>query len=102
MVSGWPWLVFDGKATAVQCHDPLCVGAAPRTAVATTTHKILLAVAESATLAEMARLLASLGATRALNLDGGGSTSLIVEGRAVIGGTRRVPTQIGVVAKRSR
>lgn len=47
-----------------------------------------------ASLEELAALLSELGAREAVNLDGGGSTGLVVQGRTVLGGTRPIPNAI--------
>lgn len=64
----------------------------PRTAVALTAEqRVLFVVVDGRrkrysvgmTLAELAELLRSLGATWALNLDGGGSTTMVIDGEVV-------------------
>lgn len=96
-VSGTPWLVRDGHARTAQddagCAS-LCAQAHPRTAVgldAGGRHLLLLLAAgrrgevAGLTLAETAGLLRELGAEQAFNLDGGGSSTLL------IGGESRLP-----------
>jgi hypothetical protein len=101
-VSGWPMLVEDGVACAGKCGcppaEPLCNGALPRTAVGVGHGRVLLVVATSLTLRGLASFLAQLGAQKALNLDGGGSASLVVGGRVLLGGALAVPTHLGILA----
>ena len=106
MVSGWPALVVDGAACSGRCGCPpgeaLCTAKAPRTAVAIARGKVLLAVVDwpGVTLAALAEWLLSIGAERALNLDGGGSTTLVIGTRARVGGRVRLPTHLAVKAVR--
>jgi uncharacterized protein YigE (DUF2233 family) len=96
-VSGTPWLVRDGQprtaADDATCAY-LCAHTHPRTAVgldASGRQLFLLLVAgrrgevAGLTLAETAQLLHELGAQQAFNLDGGGSSTLLV------GGASRLP-----------
>ena len=87
-VGGDPILLLDGAQT------PVCVSCArqPRTAVGVTANgKILLVVIDGrqprwsrgATLGELRTILRDLGAVDALNLDGGGSSEMVVDGEVV-------------------
>lgn len=87
-VGGDPILLLDGAPAQV------CASCArqPRTAIGVTaTGKILLVVIDGrrprwsrgATLGELRTILRDLGAVDALNLDGGGSSEMVVEGRVV-------------------
>lgn len=91
-VGGGPWLVKDRRihVTAEQekFNKAFSNVRHPRTAVGVTSVGELLLVAadgrqsisRGATLAEMAAIMQRLGAVQAINLDGGGSTSLSVRG----------------------
>ena len=93
-VSGTPWLVRDGQARSPQDDDTcaaLCARTHPRTAVgldASGRHLLLLLAAgrrgevAGLTLAQTAALLRDLGAEQAFNLDGGGSSTLLIGGRS--------------------
>lgn len=96
-VSGTPWLVRDGQprsaADDATCAY-FCAHTHPRTAVgldASGRQLILLLAAgrrgdvAGLTLAETAQLMHELGAEQAFNLDGGGSSTLLV------GGISRLP-----------
>jgi phosphodiester glycosidase len=87
-VGGDPILLLDGAQT------PICVSCArqPRTAIGVTaTGRILLVVIDGrqprwsrgATLGELRSTLRDLGAVDALNLDGGGSSEMVVKGEVV-------------------
>lgn len=93
-VSGTPWLVRDGQARTAEddarCAS-LCAQPHPRTAVgldASGRHLILLLAAgrrgevKGLTLAQTAALLRELGAVQAFNLDGGGSSTLLIAGES--------------------
>jgi hypothetical protein len=100
LLQAGPLLVEHGRPCAE--HDPegfsagarqfdsdITAGRYPRAALARTRRGRLLAVAADGrgdddaglTLGELAEALAALGANEALNLDGGGSTSLVCGGR---------------------
>jgi phosphodiester glycosidase len=86
-VGGVPMLLRDGKAT------PICGTCArqPRTAVGVTADgQILLVVVDGrsrrsigVTLAQLRAIMRDLGAVTALNLDGGGSSEMVVDGKVV-------------------
>jgi hypothetical protein len=94
-VAGTPWLVRDGQVRTAaddgRC-PAFCAGAHPRTAVglAGQGRWLLVVLAEGRrppvagmTLVQLSRLMRDLGADDAINLDGGGSSTLWLQGRAV-------------------
>jgi hypothetical protein len=100
LLQAGPLLVRDGLACADsdaegfsagqrQFDSDITAGRYPRAALALTAARRMLAVAcdgraddeAGLTLGELAEALVALGARRALNLDGGGSTSLVCGGR---------------------
>ena len=114
LLQAGPLLVADGTNVAAPGHDPegfsagerqfdsdITDGRYPRAALGITADRRLLAVAcdgraddeAGLTLSELADALVGLGAVSALNLDGGGSTSLVCEGRL-----RNVPREAHGVA----
>jgi Phosphodiester glycosidase len=130
LLQAGPLLVSDGRCVAVDGEDPegfsagarqfdsdITDGRYPRAALARTGDGRLLAVAcdgradteAGLTLPELARALADLGAIDALNLDGGGSTSLVCAGRlrnvpreahgVVLAGGRPVPTALAFLPR---
>jgi hypothetical protein len=88
-IGGWPSLVNCGRATPWPTRDStFFIGPNPRTAVGVDAEgHVLLVTVDGRTSAgaglsiqQTADLLVSLGATEAINLDGGGSTTLWVRG----------------------
>ena len=102
-------LLSDGLDVVGTCVGAVC-GRNPRTGVGVTADgKILLVVVDGrqpkwsvgATMHEFARIFRQLGATRAMNLDGGGSTTMVVNGevmnRPSDGEERRISTAVLVL-----
>ena len=108
-VGGGPVLIHDGRIWITNKEEQLFSGGdldrQPRTAMGYTKdgYLIILAVegrrsgvAEGATLEEVARMLADLRCYEAVNLDGGGSSCMLVNGKQTIrpsdkDGERAVP-----------
>jgi hypothetical protein len=93
LVAGRRPVVYDGidpegfSANQDQFDSDITVGRYPRAALGVSRDWILAVVCDGRaehdagmTLLEMADLMAALGAERAINLDGGGSTSLVHDG----------------------
>ncbi|MBN8689040.1 MAG: phosphodiester glycosidase family protein [Chitinophagales bacterium] len=97
-VGGGPVLLQDGKIRITNNEELKFAGKAiedkhPRTAMGYTTDKKLIilviegrnaGIAEGATLEQTARLFVELGCVEALNLDGGGSSCMLVNGKETI------------------
>lgn len=90
-VGGMPILVQDGQIVAETCSSSFC-RRNPRTAIGWTAGgRVLLVVVDGrrprwsvgASLGEMGRIMQELGAVQALNLDGGGSSVMWVDGDVV-------------------
>jgi exopolysaccharide biosynthesis protein len=87
-VGGTPLLVEDGAVVAEDCPQALC-NRNPRTAIGVTANgQILLVVIDGrsnksrgATMVELGQVMKGLNATFALNLDGGGSSTMVVNGK---------------------
>jgi len=106
-VSGGPLLIKDGKLY-VDCKDERFTNAwtgshiRARTAAAVTAnqHLLLVTVEGPHTLWDVAKFLQKMGAVDAMNLDGGGSTTMVVNGMAVTrapkSAERRVASAFGV------
>lgn len=89
-IGGGPRLVADGfiaiSAEEEKFQPDIAFGRAPRTAIGITPDNHLLMVVVDGrskdsmgmTLEELANLMLSLGATQAMNLDGGGSSTLVI------------------------
>jgi hypothetical protein len=110
-VGGYPYVVVDGKA--VTSFSPShCPTRNPRTAVGLSRDRktLYLVVVDGRwsssagmTCAELGQLMSGLGAFDALNLDGGGSTTMWIKGKGVVnhpsdGAQRVVANHLGVHA----
>ena len=97
-VGGGPTLISNGKITITNNEERMFSGEKikdkhPRTAMGYTSDGCLIVLAiegrfpgkaEGATLGQEARMLSELGCYEALNLDGGGSSCLLINGRQTI------------------
>jgi exopolysaccharide biosynthesis protein len=96
-IGGGPVLIQDGKINITNREEQMFVNGVadlhPRTAMGYTKKRKLIIlmvqgrtprVAEGATLNELAKILADLGCYEALNLDGGGSSCMLVNGKETI------------------
>jgi Tol biopolymer transport system component len=89
-IGGFPQLVRDGRVRVNPCGGLHCQ-LHPRTGLGVTSEGHLLMVvvdgrqedSRGITLVEFARLFRDMGAIHALNLDGGGSTTMVVRGSIV-------------------
>ena len=106
-VSGGPLLIKDGNLFLDLKDEQFRSGWSgaqikARTAAAVTNrgHLLLVTVEGAHTLWDLAKFLQKMGAVDALNLDGGGSTTMVVNGltvtRAPRSSQRRVATAIGI------
>ncbi|MGH2808223.1 MAG: phosphodiester glycosidase family protein [Actinomycetota bacterium] len=91
-IGGNPTLLENGRYSIGECSSSYFCGRNPRTGVGVTANGTVLLVtvdgrrpgySRGMTLREFADLFRYLGATDALNLDGGGSTTMVVNGRIV-------------------
>jgi exopolysaccharide biosynthesis protein len=115
-VGGGPTIVHAGRVhvTAKQegFGSHIASGRAPRTAIGYTAEGYALMVtvdgrapkhSVGCTLYELARLMVELGAVNAINLDGGGSSTMVIGGKAVnkvSGGSERyISNVIGIFDK---
>jgi len=85
-----PRLLVDGEvrvdARREGFRDPHVLGRAPRMAVGVTEHNKLLLVAlrRAVTLTELAKIMRAMGCVQAMNLDGGSSSAMYFDGRALV------------------
>ncbi|MCX5749911.1 MAG: phosphodiester glycosidase family protein [Candidatus Saganbacteria bacterium] len=111
VIAGGPRLVYDGKVYITSKEEKfrrdITSGKAARTAVGITKdNNLLFVVVESsgknkgATLAELSQLLIELGAVEAMNLDGGGSSSMVVNGAKMNSGSERAVSNAIVIRKK--
>ncbi len=90
-VGGMPLIVKDGRNLGARCASSFC-GRNPRTALAVTADGTLLMVVVDGrsgssvgmSLPELGRYLVDLGAVDAINLDGGGSSTMWIRHRGVV------------------
>lgn len=119
-IGGGPVLVQDGLVNVTNKEEQMFVNGEndkhPRTAMGYTADRKLIilviqgrfpGVAEGATLQEEAQILADLGCVEALNLDGGGSSCMLVNGNETIRpsdkeGQRAVPAVFIVREKKKK
>ena len=112
-VSGRPMIVDSGRIAPELYTFPRTFSREPRSAVGVSAdgRKVILvtvdgrrATSHGGTLTEMAELMIELGAARAINLDGGGSTTMYVGGEGGVvnrpsrGWEREVINHVGVLA----
>ena len=110
-IGGSPVLMQDGAVTATACDGYVCQRH-PRTGVGVTSQGHILIVTVDGRrstsvgmdLVEFARLFKWLGAESAMNLDGGGSTTMVLRGRVVnsptdSGGERSVVSSLLVLPR---
>jgi hypothetical protein len=119
IIGGGPRLLRDGAIDITGevelFQSDILVGRAPRTAIGfTADHKLLLVtvngrqpgISVGMTLTELAELMLELGAVNAMNLDGGGSTTMVIRNRVLNlpsdGIERPVSNAIVVIAHESR
>ena len=109
-VGGGPTIVRGGKvyvnAQAERFDSHIATGRSPRTAIGYTREGYALMVtvdgrqpkhSVGATLNELARLMVELGAVEAINLDGGGSSTMVIDGKPVnkvSGGSERLVSNV--------
>jgi len=109
VIAGGPRLILDGQKyiTSIEekFRNDVAKSRAARTAVGITKDgKLMFVVIESsgtrkgATLDELAGLMLELGAYNAMNLDGGGSSTMVVKGRTLNEGAGR-PVSNAIVVK---
>jgi len=93
-VGGFPLIVQNGRDVVAQqegVNESFGARRHPRTAVGWDAQRLLLVVvdgrqppwSDGMTLSELAAFFIRLGATDAINLDGGGSSALVIRGRVV-------------------
>ena len=95
-ISNYPSLVKDGDI-AVSEDDLTSYQKdvkGPRGVIGVGGSNIYLAIVSNATVIDAAYVIRSLGAKHALNLDGGGSSAMYINGKYVVGPGRSLPNAI--------
>lgn len=93
VLMNYPLLVFNGNITFGGDDDPKKGSKGNRSFVASRGNTVYIGVVHSATVAESARVMKSMGMDNALNLDNGGSTALWYGGYK-LGPGRPIPNAI--------
>lgn len=96
----WPSLIENGEN--VYASEPVEAAFSKkgrRAAFGWTDTELIVVITDSATMAESAEIVHSLGVTYAVNIDGGASSALYVDGAYKINGGRLVPNAILFQAK---
>lgn len=75
-------------------EDGMKTSKATRGAIGFSTDKIYLVIAKNATVIDLADVMLAVGATNAMNLDGGGSSALLYGGAYKVGPGRVLPNAI--------
>ena len=97
-ITGYPALVKAGKALSDGVDNYVMNSKTKRSVVAVAGNRLYFIAADSMTITGLRKALVSFGVYSAINLDGGGSSRLLVNGRAVNHPTddRRCPNAIAV------
>ncbi|MBM4359919.1 MAG: phosphodiester glycosidase family protein [Deltaproteobacteria bacterium] len=115
VVSGKPWVLAGGVVKEFAASNEFCQARHPRTIVGLTEDKktLIAAVVDGRstksvgmTCTELGMLMKDLGAYDAMNLDGGGSTAMYVQGAGVVnepsdGNERVVANHLAIFAPKS-
>lgn len=98
VIAAQPLLLINGDITFGGDNDPKKGSRGSRSFIAIKENKVMIGVVRNATVAEVAHVLKKLGAQHALNLDSGGSTALMFNGKYLAGPGRNTP--FGIVLTR--
>lgn len=103
-ITGYPALVKAGKALSDSVDSYVMNSRAKRSAVAAAGNRLYFITADGMTVAGLRAALVSFGVYSAINLDGGGSARLLVNGKAVNSPAddRRCPNAIAVWLKKKQ
>ena len=82
-ITGYPALVWNGKATTYKVDAYVQNAITKRAAVAEKDGKLLLITGDRMTLNSFRKKLVNYGVDYAINLDGGGSARLMIDGSAI-------------------
>lgn len=99
VIASQPMLLSGGNVVYGGDDEVKRAGKGSRSFIGTKGSTVYIGVVHNANVAEVARVLKSLGLEYALNLDSGGSTALWSGGRYVVGPGRSTPFGILLVSK---
>ena len=97
-ITGYPALIQDGKSKTDKVDNYVQNSKNKRSVIATAGDRLYFITADNMTIAQLRKALLNFGVYHAINLDGGGSSRLMVNGRAINSPTdnRRCPNAIAV------
>lgn len=99
VIAGQPALVRGGEVAFGGDGDPKKGSRGSRCFIASKDNMVYIGVVRAATVAEVARVLKTLGVQSAINLDSGGTTAFMVNGKYIAGPGRQSPFGIVLVRK---
>jgi Skp family chaperone for outer membrane proteins len=99
VIAGQPLLLLNGEVRFGGDGDPKKGSRGSRSFIGTKGSTVYIGVVRAATVAEVARVLQKLGLEHALNLDSGGSTAVLFNGKYLAGPGRNTPFGIVFVRK---
>ncbi len=99
VIANQPLLLSGGEIRFGGDGDPKKGSRGSRSFIGSKGNKVYIGVVRSATVAEVARVLKVLGLDNALNLDSGGSTAMMANGKYVAGPGRNTPFGIVLVRR---
>lgn len=98
VIASQPLLLMNNEVRFGGDGDPKKGSRGSRSFIGVSGSKVYIGVVKGATVAETARVLKAMGVQHALNLDSGGSTALVLNGRYLAGPGRNTP--FGIVLSR--
>lgn len=99
VIAAQPALVWGGQVTFGGDGDPKKGSRGARSFIAVKGNTVIIGVVRAATVAETAHVMKAMGVEHALNLDSGGSTALMANGKYLAGPGRATPFGIVLVRK---
>jgi hypothetical protein len=99
VIASQPMLLSGGEIRFGGDGDPKKGSRGSRSFIGSKGNKVYIGVVRGATVAEVARVLKVMGLDNALNLDSGGSTAMMANGRYVAGPGRNTPFGIVLVRR---
>lgn len=99
VIASQPMLLSGGEVRFGGDGDPKKGSRGSRSFIGTKGNTVYIGVVRNATVAEVARVLKTMGLDNALNLDSGGSTAMMANGKYIAGPGRNTPFGIVLVRK---
>lgn len=99
VIAGQPLLVWDGQSRFGGDGDPKKSSIGNRVFIGATDNTAYLGIVRNVSVAQAAQVIAKMGIKYAINLDSGGSTAMMANGKYVAGPGRDTPFGIIVVRR---